>query len=93
MQETVAALFEDTKWIENHLISLRATLAQRFLRISELCESIGIDVYPSSAGFFAWFDLRAALESDTFEAEAQLQEELLSHKARLLFLLSREGIL
>ena len=63
---------------------LKATLAQKFEKISSLCQELNIPLYHSTAGFFAWFDLRCALESQTWEAEAALQDKLVSKKVVML---------
>ena len=77
-------IFEDTAWLDAHLLSLRSTLAQCFVRISSMCEELRIPLHPSVAGFFAWFDLRAALTAQTWEAEAELQQRLLAKKVVML---------
>jgi aspartate/methionine/tyrosine aminotransferase len=77
-QHLLSGMVADDAWVSEYLTGMRRDLRDSYRQITGALEEQGIPFLPAEAGFFFLCDLRAFLESDTWEAEAALWERILS---------------
>ena len=78
-QHLLSGLIDDDAAVDTYLGEMRAGLADAYKRVTAGLNAIGIPYVPADAAFFLVCDLRAYLDSPSWEAEHALWSRLLEH--------------
>ena len=78
-QHLFSTMLADPDWLADYIAEMRTRLATSSRAVTEVLTSKGVGHLEADAGLFLLADMRAALDIDTWEAEATAWRTMLEH--------------
>ena len=76
-QHVLGDIISDRGWVDGYIDSMRTGLRDSYSAVTHALDEADIPYFPAAGGFFLLCDLRAFIESQTWEAEDALWRRLL----------------